>query len=145
MGKRGPKPTPTDVLKLRGSWRGEVRDDEPVATGEPYPPAWLTKNARKVWDEVMPHLVGLGVAKAVDSNTLAMFCDAMSQYITLAKRVEREGVVRAGKANPCVRMRDDAFRRAVQVAREFGFTPSARVGLSANQQVHTALSSFKLA
>ena len=54
MGKRGPPRTPTSVLKLRGSWRGNVRGDEPEPKHDrPQFPEWLSAEERAAWDRVV--------------------------------------------------------------------------------------------
>jgi hypothetical protein len=46
MGKRGPPPTPTPILQLRGSWRGKLNRDEPQPEPvAPEKPSWLTTYA----------------------------------------------------------------------------------------------------
>jgi len=34
MAKRGPPPTPTKILKMRGSWRADGRGEEPEPSNE---------------------------------------------------------------------------------------------------------------
>ena len=52
MGSRGPAPTPTRKLDLRGSWRAGTRPGEPKPEPvAPVKPAALSPAAGAVWDE----------------------------------------------------------------------------------------------
>ncbi len=77
MGKRGPKPTPTAVLKLRGSTlvtgRREAAEVQGPA-GTPDAPEWLDEEARAAWDRIVPLLEGMGVLTRIDGNALARYC-----------------------------------------------------------------------
>ena len=56
MGKRGPRPTPTAVLRARGSRRADRNPDrlEPEPPpGPPECPAWLNADAKVVWDQMV--------------------------------------------------------------------------------------------
>jgi len=62
MGHRGPPRTPTSVLKLRGSWRGNARGDEPEpAHDRPDCPEWLSAEERTAWDRVVALLESMRV------------------------------------------------------------------------------------
>jgi phage terminase small subunit len=57
MGLRGPQPTPTAILRARGSWLVNHRKDEPQPEkGGPPCPRWLNKDARKIWKALIPQL-----------------------------------------------------------------------------------------
>lgn len=106
MGKRGPKPTPTHLLKLRGSWRAETRDGEPKPTPElPEMPEWLTGKGAEHWAEVGAMLDGLGIMARPHTLALAMLCEALAKWIET-----REARWWTAVLSGC---------------REFGMTPSA--------------------
>lgn len=80
MGKRGPKPTPTNVLKLRGSWRAN-RPNEPIPPdADIQPPKWLTKPGREVWGQMAPLCLSMGTLTAADVNRFARYCNAQGAY-----------------------------------------------------------------
>jgi hypothetical protein len=80
MGKRGPKPTPTGVLKLRGSWRAN-RPDEPVPPDVTIePPSWLTDAGREVWDQMAPVCIAMNTLTAADAGRFARYCNAQGAY-----------------------------------------------------------------
>ena len=73
MGKRGPPPTPTNVLKRRGSWRGNRNPGEPrPEPGRPRCPSWLGDYAKAAWRHLVPMLDRMAVLTKVDCNALAM-------------------------------------------------------------------------
>jgi phage terminase small subunit len=74
MGRRGPAPTPTPLLKLRGSTlitkkreRAEVKGPE----GRPDCPDWLKDDARAAWDYLVPQLETMGILTRIDGNALS--------------------------------------------------------------------------
>ena len=91
MGKRGPKPTPTKILKIRGSWRAETRDGEPVADGDVARPIWLKGQAQKKWDELVPILKRMDVIGEIDAGSLARYCDAWAWWRKLKKFIDQNG------------------------------------------------------
>ena len=78
MGKRGPKKTPTVILKLRGSSLVKDRPkNEPVpVTGMPKPPEWVMGEALKEWNRKAPLLYEQGTLTLVDGNSLGAYCIA---------------------------------------------------------------------
>ena len=76
MGKRGPRPTPTSILKLRGSTL--VTPEREAAevhgpTGAPNRPDWLDDQAKAAWDEIAPMLQDMGILTRIDGNALARY------------------------------------------------------------------------
>jgi len=140
MGKRGPKPTPTKLLKLRGSWRGKRNPREPEpAAGVPDRPTWLTDEALQVWDQVAPDLLRLGVLTRIDGNALARYCQHFARYLAAEREVSETGTTvektsasgePAGVAeNPAVRQAERLSHLMLRFEQEFGLTPSARSGI----------------
>lgn len=136
MGKRGPQPTPTNVLAERGSWiaKTDARQNEikmPAAPAVPEPPAWLTPEGREQYDRVAANIHGYGLLATVDVDILAAYCERLSQYITLRDEAARtEYVMPNGRANPIHAMTAEAQRDCVRLIRELGLSPAARVGLT---------------
>ena len=58
------------------------------------PPEWLSKDARSVWQEKLKHVAGLKAANelldVLDTEMLAVFCDAYVQYRDLAQKSKKE-------------------------------------------------------
>jgi len=90
-------------------------------------PQSLSPEARKHWKDVVPKLVEMGVAKAVDAAALVAMCESWSIYQDLHRYYRRGGVkqriVLATKLSVAVKT------WAAQ-ASTFGMTPSDRARLT---------------
>ena len=139
MSKRGPKPTPTAVLKLRGSTlvskRREAAEVKGPA-GTPDRPEWLDDEARLAWDQVVPLLEGMGVLTRVDGNALARYCRLWSRWRKAESFIEEKGEMyplRDDKGGvkcfmqwPQVAIAAKLAQQLTRLEQEFGMTPSAR-------------------
>ncbi len=139
MGKRGPKPTPTAVLKLRGSTlvtgRREAAEVQGPA-GTPDAPEWLDQEARAAWDRVVPLLEGMGVLTRIDGHALARYCRLWSRWRRAEAFIEEKGEMYplrddAGKVKyfqqwPQVAVANKLAQQLTRLEGEFGMTPSAR-------------------
>ena len=71
---RGPPPTPTASLRLRGSWRGKTRPDEPQPeTGIPPVPKYLDADQKKLWRRLAKQLDAIGVMTKLDGEALGRY------------------------------------------------------------------------
>jgi len=144
MGRRGPPPTPTPILKLRGSRLLEHREGEvapPVVA--PSCPAFLSREARAEWRRQTKELLALGVLARMDRAILAAYCEAWAEFVTLTKQVEDTGrliktVVGNIVTNPLVRQKDRAVERLLRLAGHFGFTPAARARIKGGEVAEEA-------
>lgn len=140
MGRRGPPPTPTPILKRRGSWRAKARGAEPSAPpGRPPCPACLTGGARHAWQQLAPQLEGMGVLTQVDGAALARYCQMWDQWRRYQKVLAKEGdITKAVDANGNEQLRlrpevAESRRLSMELLRlekEFGLTPAARAHLA---------------
>ena len=119
MAGRGPAPTPTAILKARGSWLAKTRPDEPKPERSlPTCPSWLPKEAKTEWNRIVPELDKLGLLTAIDRAALAAYCQAWSDF--------REAV-----EGDSLRDRDTAAKRLINAAAQFGLSPAARARVQA--------------
>lgn len=112
------------------------------------PPPWLSEGARRKWEELAPHLVAMGVATIVDADALSAYCECFERWRRLAgmaaksppvfKRGQGEGDEVVFVKNPLWSQVRDAEAALRVMAREFGFTPSARSGLRVGSAVAAA-------
>lgn len=144
MGKRGPKPTPTAVLKLRGSTLvSKRREATEVAgpAGTPDCPDWLDDDAKSAWDQVVPLLEGMGVLTRIDGNALARYCRTWSRWRKAEAFIQEKGEMYPlrdddGKVKyfqqwPQVAIANKLAIQLTRLEQEFGMTPSARARLQA--------------
>ncbi|MCH8854122.1 MAG: phage terminase small subunit P27 family [Planctomycetes bacterium] len=102
MGGRGPSRTPKDILKLRGSWRADVRGEEPKAepaTAKSFRcPRWLTPEGKRVFKIVIKQLGVMGILTFADELLVGRYCDVYARW-----RRSRDYVTENGEGYPVLR------------------------------------------
>jgi P27 family predicted phage terminase small subunit len=132
MGRRGPAPKPTALRLLHGDQPKRINLNEPRPRDVPPDrPVWLSALAIEEWDRVVPDLVTMGTAKAVDASGLAAYCEAVARLRQASVIAAQTGPLIVGRdglahKNPAVQQARDASYEVRMWAREFGLTPSAR-------------------
>ena len=134
MGRRGPRPKPTAVLRLAGSRRADepLRRVEPKPElGAPNPATWLKGEALREWKRVAPELERTGVLALIDRSALIGHCEAWADFVTATRRVHAEGMTSTGSQgqqvpHPCLKAKAEASMRLIRYAQELGLSPSAR-------------------
>ena len=96
MAKPGPRRTSNDILQLRGSWRGKQRattDTKPPKTTRRSPPCpkELIGDARKAWQEVVPHLNRMGYLDDIDRHSLIEYCANMARWLAAKRWLDEHG------------------------------------------------------
>ena len=92
MGKRGPKPTPTAILKLRGSRRANLRKGEPQPERKrPVCPRWLDATAKACWKDIVPQLHTMGVLMKIDANAIVRYCVLWSRWMKAEQFIAKHG------------------------------------------------------
>jgi len=142
MGRRGPPPTPTAVLKLRGSTLvTKERESREVKapSGRPACPRWLDKDAKSAWKYIAPILEGMGVLTRADVNALSRYCRLWSRWRKAELFIDEHGEVYplkddAGNVKcvqqwPQVSIANKLAHQLTRLEQEFGLTPSARARL----------------
>lgn len=139
MGSRGPAPTPTKILKARGSWRGDENELEPDdAVAAPKIPAGLNGAARTHWKWIVPRLLIRRTLSEVDLGFLAIMCIEYAEYMeamrSLAK-LKKTGENYKGHLidHPRVVMKG-CFDRYSKAAIQFGLSPSAKARVQATPE-----------
>lgn len=151
MGRRGPTPTPTPVLRLRGSKRvTRAREASEVSgpEGTPDCPDWLDQEARKAWDQLAPMLQGMGVLTRIDGNSLARYCRLWARWRKAEAFIEERGEMYplkddAGKVKcfqqwPQVAIANKLAIQLTRLEQEFGMTPSARARIQTAPKVESS-------
>lgn len=140
MGKRGPQPTPTATLKVRGSWRADARKNEPEPElGKPPCPAWLCKEAKLAWRRIVPQLDDMGVLAKIDGNTLTRYCSLWVRWRRAAEFIQEKGEVYSLKDDegqvkcvqqwPQVAIVNKLGAELLKIEQNFGMTPSSRASV----------------
>jgi P27 family predicted phage terminase small subunit len=148
MGRRGTKPTPTAMLKLRGSWRGDINKNEPQLESEiPECPKDVKGVARDCWDELSVILNDMGVLTIADKTALHLLCETFAHWKRAQKMLEKHGDVYPIRDNngdvkylqqsPYVAISRNFGKALKDMLCEFGLTPSARSRVVTNTDKQT--------
>ena len=139
MGRRGPPPTPTPILKLRNSTlvtkRRELTEPKPRA-GRPICPAWLDADAKAAWRQLVPELEVMGVLTRIDRNALARYCRTWARWRKAEAFIDKHGEMyplkdEAGQPRcfqqwPQVAIANKLAQQLTRLEQEFGMTPASR-------------------
>lgn len=135
--KRGRPPQPTQMHKLRGSYRADRHgSNEPkVEPSLPDPPGWLSESGQRCFTDLGRKLYGLGVMGSPHALSLALLADAFGRYCELRDQVHEAGyTVTTSNGNvvqhPLVGAMNKAWEQTMKGLREFGLTPAALRGVS---------------
>lgn len=142
MGRRGPKPLPSNVRRLFGQTGGgrPVPKNEPIPpANRPEPPSWLNAIGRKEWDRISGVLYAIGTLTEIDQAMLAAYCMAFARYVQAERDLERaakkdsatHGAVIATASgneiqNPLMGVVNTLRRDMQRLGAEFGLSPSSR-------------------
>lgn len=148
MGRRGPRPTPTKILKARGSWRAELNKAEPHVESEVLPcPTWLSPEAKDYWKVLIPELVELKLIGRIDSKALERYCQAWAEYRDAKRFLQKNGptyeIKKKGKLTyvaqyPQVSISKNLSSEMLRFEQEFGLTAAARSRVQANIETKAA-------
>jgi len=153
MGSRGPAPTPTTILELRGSWRAQTRAGEPKPPrGKPPCPKQFTKEQRQVWRRLCTILDNMNLLTQADGHQLERYCIYYCRWRDCEAFIAKNGisypiksddpsyyVVRIPNTSTAVvgfaehpQLRESHRLDAAlkQIEAQFGLTPAARTRLT---------------
>ena len=153
MGKRGPKPTPTAILKLRQSRRCNRRGPEAKLdqTRPACPKRFIVKAktddgeavrlvARRTWDRLAPQLFDAGLLVDSYREAFECLCDSYARFILACTKCDAEAdgmVTTTDKGNavqsPWVAIRKQMWEQVQKGAASFGLTPADLASVRAVQ------------
>lgn len=133
MAGRTPRPAGLKILEGRGNGRdsgGRPVQPTPGFTRlPPEAPAFLTGEARELWDQVVPELQRLQLLKPIDQASLTALCLTWERLCTAQRIIKRDGMVieteRGPVKNPAVLIVEAASKELRAWSSEFGLTPSS--------------------
>lgn len=143
MGKRGPAPTPTNILILKGNpGKRPLNISEPTPppelSGMPKPPSFLDEYGLEEWNKKCVGLHAMGILSEVDDAILAAYCDCVSLWRRCSEQLKILALSSPLKAlvgvsanggevqHPLVGMANTAKRDAIKYAQYLGLSASAR-------------------
>ena len=140
MGKRGPKPKPTELRVLEGNpSKRPLNAEEPKASGEAVCPAHLSEDAAAIWAVIMESLPP-GLISAADMPLLAAYCEAWSAHKAAVEALQRDrdliggNLVRNDKPSPYLRIMDQTAKTMASLSTRLGLSPADRSGLKLGDQ-----------
>ena len=139
--RRGPAPTPTKILELRGSKKAKSRPNEPKPDrGRPRCPAWLKGNAKSEWKKLVEMTDRMGILTKVDGNALARYCRLWQRWRKAEDFIEEHGDQYPVKDNkgrtvgfrifPSAKVASILCVELRRLECEFGLTPASRTRIS---------------
>lgn len=161
MGSRGPQPTPTALMLLKGNPSKKqinLHEPRPIQSADPEPPGWLDGAGRTIWEQFKPMMVRLNLLTEADVDAFAKYCETYAQWLEFRDFVKRNGigypvyepvydsagkVVMDPKTNqpakvlkefkewPHVKRADVRYQQMLQYEKMFGLTPATRTAISA--------------
>ena len=143
MGKRGPKPTPTPILKLRGSWRGNSRGPDIQCNQKrpACPKRFITRQktadgeavrqaAQRVWNRLCSSLHKAGLLTDNYREPFEALCDSYGRFLLACSKCDDDcGMVTvtdkgAAIQTPWFAIRNKMFEQVYKGAASFGLTPA---------------------
>ncbi|MDO7487033.1 phage terminase small subunit P27 family [Peribacillus frigoritolerans] len=148
---RSPKPAHLHLLEGQKSHRSNAELDRRKEAEESLgfkddaikAPTWLRKDAKKYFTKLVKEFADTGLLKNVDVTSLALYADALLDYITFTEIIEEEGYMveqtnKAGATNsnphPLLSKKKQCFDQMMKISSEFGLSPVARTKLATNLQ-----------
>jgi P27 family predicted phage terminase small subunit len=133
MGRRGPKPRPTELeekLGRPGKRKKNRSEPRPEPVSSVAPPDFLDATAKKEWMRVAPLLSGLKLLTEIDTIALATYCQSYADYVRANKALAKGPTVKTKngyvQARPEVAIKRAAAAQILKFCQEFGMTPSSR-------------------
>tara|TARA_R110000803_G_scaffold48061_3_gene99908 strand:- start:4394 stop:4870 length:477 start_codon:yes stop_codon:yes gene_type:complete len=142
MGK-GRKKTPTKIKELQGTLKAErvIENEMQVSLVNviPFAPEWLTEIGQEEWNNVCSELFNKRMLHQIDLRLIEAYCNAISLHIETEIMLREKGRIQVFKnpdgtikhtqSVPYQKIANDALDRALKLATQFGFTPSARTSI----------------
>jgi P27 family predicted phage terminase small subunit len=142
---RGPKKTPTAILKMRGAWRAKVRTQEPQPNVTQLDsPEFLGKREKNIFDQMSEALFRVGVLTEVDGSALSRYAVCLVRWIdaetalaggapTHIEIMGEDEKPKGYKETPAYMISCKMHEQLLRLEAQFGLTPASRPSLqSAN-------------
>jgi len=136
-GRSGPRPKPVAIHKMNGTYRKDrQRGGESPDANIPDRPKIVTGEARKEWERMAPKLAKAGLLSSWDIATFTMYCLTWKEFLAVSRKLKKLSDYVATTSNgnviqsPLVGIKNQVYKRLLQICTEFGLTPSSRASLN---------------
>ena len=140
---KGRKKKPTKIKELQGTLKAErvIENEMQVSLVSIIPPApnWLTEIGSMEWEKVCGELYNKRMLHQIDLRLIEAYCNAIASHIETEMMLRDKGRIQVFKnpdgtikhtqSVPFQKIANDALDRALKLATQFGFTPSARTSI----------------
>ena len=140
---QGRKRTPTKIKELQGTLKpSRTLDNEmqvSLVQEIPVAPTWLTAIGKQEWSNVCSELFNKRMLHQIDLRLIEAYCNAISLHIETEMMLREKGRIQVFKnpdgtikhtqSVPFQKIANDSLDRALKLATQFGFTPSARTSI----------------
>jgi P27 family predicted phage terminase small subunit len=144
MARPGPRPKPSALKRLEGTYRPDRAAPAEVQApaGVPEPPIPLDAESMKAWAILTGHLQLLGLLSTVDGHTLAGLCRAVSKAVAADAILAAEGLLTVNRfgdkvEHPAVSISRQAWADVRAFGTEFGLSPASRTRIGAAPKTKT--------
>jgi len=142
---RGRKPKPTAKKQLAGNpGKRAINNAEPQFSQVTNidPPDWLSENASKMWQRVVPELLREQVLAITDLHNVEAFCIAYGNWRLAQDSIEQFGIVVQSAMgspikNPALTAANETMRQIVTFGSLLGLDPSSRSRLIGGKKTTT--------
>jgi len=129
----GRKMKPTALKLIQGNpGKRPLPENEPKPTVKaPRAPSILSTSAKKHWKKIVKQLADLGIMTDIDSDALALYCEAFTRYRYAMYQISKEGPIIETQnghmiQHPAMMILNKSFEQMRSLLIEFGMTPSSR-------------------
>lgn len=140
---RGRKPTPAAIKAQKSAVRSKRRpkpgkraavasESAVIVAGEP--PKWLVKEGLKIWQRLVPSLIGAKLLSELDTLTFARYCRNYARWLDAQRTLDKEGETyesesawgKLKRINPVFAIADRLERQLLAAEDRFGLNPAER-------------------
>jgi len=140
MGKRGPRPVPTELKIVRGTAKSRRKTEPAPPADGIVMPGHLGQVAQSKWRELLPMLQAVKVMTRADVEALGRYCDTWEWWLATRAKLKAEGdtypilndkgEVKYVAQRPEVSIAHKLAVQLRQLEQDFGLNPSARTALN---------------
>ena len=134
---------PEEVKKIEGTSRKDRTNHNRLnydkISEAPPAPDYLGPKGKKLYEDLAGHCIKIGVLQEVDLSLLAAYATEMETYLNCQTVFKKKGRVyhkpningdKIPMPRPEVKIAQESLAKAIQIASQFGFSPSARERIS---------------
>ncbi|WP_109514775.1 phage terminase small subunit P27 family [Pseudomonas ovata] len=141
-GRSGRRPKPTAQKALAGNpGKRALNKGEPDFSRVTNidPPEWLSENARRVWQMIVPQLCSAQVLALTDLHNVEAFCSAYGNWRLAQESIDQYGIVVTSAQgspikNPALTAANEAMRQMVTFGSMLGLDPASRSKIIGNNK-----------